>query len=242
MNDLEPLDDELSRLFADERVAHTPEPVARGEVLARVEKSVLLATLAQGAAQGGGAKVGAAVGSGATALARLKAAMVVGALGAFAAGVAVGRASAPRSAPPPAPSAIALSSAPTATESAAPVVTSAPSAVVSAVPTAQVPPSATPSATMIPTAVGDLSKEQILLDTARAALARGRAEDALAAVASHAAQFPHGRLVEDREAVAVQALAAAGRTDEARARAQRFRARYPRSIYLPAIDRSLSHP
>jgi outer membrane protein assembly factor BamD (BamD/ComL family) len=86
----------------------------------------------------------------------------------------------------------------------------------------------------------DLAKEQLLLDTARAALARGRANDALAAVASHAAQFPRGRLAEDREAIAVQALAAAGRTEEARLRAKGFRVRYPRSIYLKAIERSLA--
>lgn len=252
MNELEPIDDELSRLFADERVAHAPEPVARAEVLARVEKSLLLASLAQGAATGGGAKAGAAVGSGFGALARFKAAMVVGALGTFAAGVVVGRASAPHEAPAPAPSAtgsVAVLGVPRASESSA-AVASTPSAVVSVVPSARVAPSVASVASVAGSAsanasagtvvAGDLAKEQVLLDTARAALARGRADDALVAVASHATQFPQGRLVEDREAVAVQALAAAGRLDEARARAKGFRARYPRSIYLKAIERSLS--
>lgn len=245
MNDLDPIDDELSRLFADERVAHVPEPVARAEVLARVEKSLLLASLAQGTATGGGAKAGASFGSGVGALSRLKAALVVGALGTFAAGVVVGRASAPHAAPEPAPSAsgsVSLVFVPSASESSAAAVESVPPAVVSVVPTARVAPSVAPSASAVTAVAGDLAKEQVLLDTARAALARGRADDALAAVASHATQFPQGRLAEDREAVAVQALAAAGRLDEARARAQRFRARYPRSIYLPAIERSLSGP
>ncbi len=250
MNELEPIDDELSLLFADERVAHVPEPVARAEVLSRVEKSLLLASLAQGAATGGGAKVGAAVGSGVAALSRLNAAIVVGALGTFAAGVVVGRASAPHEAPAPTPSAsgsVAVIGVPSASasESSAAAVASPPSAVVSVVATARVAPSVasvagSASASAGTVVAGDLAKEQVLLDTARAALARGRADDALVAVASHATQFPQGRLVEDREAVAVQALAAAGRLDEARARAKAFRARYPRSIYLKAIERSLS--
>lgn len=82
----------------------------------------------------------------------------------------------------------------------------------------------------------DLAGERALVDRARAALARGDAAACLEAVRSHEARFPNGRLAEEREVLAVRALARAGQTDEARARADRFRKRYPNSVFAGAIE------
>jgi hypothetical protein len=88
-----------------------------------------------------------------------------------------------------------------------------------------------------------LAAESALLDVARGGIARGEAQQALDAVARHEAQFPHGMLTEEREALAVKALLLADRHDEALARAERFRQRYPQSLFLPALEGSLGgHP
>lgn len=77
------------------------------------------------------------------------------------------------------------------------------------------------------------------MDTARTALARGRAVDALAAADEHTRRFPRGRLAEEREALAIQALALSGERAGALARAARFRRAYPNSIFGSAVDRAV---
>jgi hypothetical protein len=84
-----------------------------------------------------------------------------------------------------------------------------------------------------------LAAESALLDVARTALARGEPDRALEAVGRHVSQFPRGLLSEEREALAIKALALAGRGEEARDRAARFRERYPVSMFLRSIDASL---
>lgn len=84
-----------------------------------------------------------------------------------------------------------------------------------------------------------LGIERDLVERARMALARGDATAALDAIDRHAKEFPNGRLAEEREALAVQALVAASRTDSARARAARFRERFPRSVFLPAVESAI---
>ena len=91
-------------------------------------------------------------------------------------------------------------------------------------------------------ASSDLARERALLDVARADAARGEPAQVLAVVAQHHAQFPHGRLSEEREALAIRALSSLGRTAEARARAQAFRAAYPKSFLTPALESALSAP
>jgi hypothetical protein len=93
-----------------------------------------------------------------------------------------------------------------------------------------------PSTPLVASAAGDLVRERELLDVARAALARNRPEDAIATAQRHAEQWPRGRLAEEREALLVQALAAAGRRQEAARRADSFRRAYPTSILLPVVD------
>lgn len=85
----------------------------------------------------------------------------------------------------------------------------------------------------------DLVAENALIDRATTALARGRPAQALAALREHAARFPGGQQVQEREALWIQALVRAGRHDDARARGERFRARWPRSMLRRAVDATL---
>jgi hypothetical protein len=81
-----------------------------------------------------------------------------------------------------------------------------------------------------------LQAERRLLEQARVAVARGDMDTALAAVNEHTRAFPAGLLVEEREALAVQALAKGGRMDSARARLDAFRTKWPRSLFLKSLD------
>ncbi len=106
-------------------------------------------------------------------------------------------------------------------------------------PSASVAPVAPRPATSAPTTGQELAAESAILDVARTAIARGEADHAIAAVDRHASAFPHGMLREEREALGVKALVLAGRGEEARARAARFRTNYPDSLFLPALESSL---
>jgi hypothetical protein len=81
-----------------------------------------------------------------------------------------------------------------------------------------------------------LRAELRLLRPARAAVAREDFMAALPPIAAHARRFKDGRLAEEREALRVKALAGLGRTEEARRAAVAFRARFPRSVLLPAVS------
>ncbi len=52
----------------------------------------------------------------------------------------------------------------------------------------------------------------------------------------HARRFPNGMLVQEREVIAIEALARMGRTDEARRRASSFFATYPSSAYRSRVN------
>ncbi len=90
----------------------------------------------------------------------------------------------------------------------------------------------------VPTSTLDAERE--ILDAARAALVRGHASQALAALDRHEREHPGGALAEEREVLATQALAALGRAGEARARRDAFHARWPASLLSAAIDRAAS--
>jgi hypothetical protein len=129
------------------------------------------------------------------------------------------------------------------------VVPSANSAVQPAPPAAQSIVAASASASPAPAASAsagnkdtDLTAERSLLERARSALARGNVNGAIEALGRHAAEHPRGRLSEERDAIWIQALAAAGRTGEARQRLARYRASYPRSFSLPALEAALGDP
>jgi hypothetical protein len=74
-----------------------------------------------------------------------------------------------------------------------------------------------------------------LLERARAAVAREDFVLALQLLGEHGRRFRRGRLVEEREALRVKALASLGRRSEARRAAAQFEAKFPRSPLLPAI-------
>jgi len=82
----------------------------------------------------------------------------------------------------------------------------------------------------------DPEAELSLMRDAQAALGASPAQ-ALELSSQHVQRFPHGVLAQEREVVAIDALARLGRTSEAQARAARFRKSHPESAYLPRIER-----
>jgi hypothetical protein len=127
-------------------------------------------------------------------------------------------------------------------EAAAPVASSAVAPSPSANAENRLGQAASESAGATPQGGSELARERALLDVARADAAHGEPEQVLAVVAQHRRQFPRGRLTEEREALAIRALLSLGRSDEARQRTQAFRAAYPNSFLIPALDSALSTP
>lgn len=84
-----------------------------------------------------------------------------------------------------------------------------------------------------------LAAERGLLDEARGAVSRGNGGAALLALEAHRQSFPDGQLVEEREALTVMALAKAGRAEEAQKKAERFRTRYPQSLFAAAVAQAI---
>jgi hypothetical protein len=77
-----------------------------------------------------------------------------------------------------------------------------------------------------------------LLQRAQTAYASQDYQETLALVGKHGRQFPNGRLAEEREALRVRSLGAAGRTDEERRAVAAFTRRFPRSVLLSRLQRS----
>jgi len=84
-----------------------------------------------------------------------------------------------------------------------------------------------------------LASERAVLDIARAALSRGEAAAAIDAAQRHAEEFPNGQLAEEREAILIRGLVQVGDVVEARARAAKFHARFPESIFGRTIDAAI---
>ncbi len=204
---------------------------ARARILAAVQARIATLPPAGGGNGGGGAIAPAARGLLAAhpVLALSTAFLVGGAIGAWARGAPtervtyVDRVATAVAAPPQAP-------VPAAAEPTAP-----------AVPVESLPHAATsqPVAPAPADSGQQLAAESALLDLARTAIAHGEGAQALDAVARHGAQFPHGMLTEEREALAIKALLLADRGDEARVRATHFREHYPQSLFLPALESKL---
>jgi TolA-binding protein len=188
---------------------------------------------------------GAPTGSGVATSGKLLFAAYGLAVGAVLGGLAVhayeGRTSqvenAPISAPTPAPTVVEVPSPPHREPTApASTDTSAPSSTL-ARPHSSVEP-APPSAPKASSG-STLNAERLVVDVARSAYARGDRDEALRALARHATTYPEGALAEEREALAIRILVDAGRASEARARGQKFRTRYPKSLMLPAVEAAL---
>lgn len=86
-----------------------------------------------------------------------------------------------------------------------------------------------------PVVEDDLRAEQSLLEMARSGLLSRRAETTLEAVAAHRARFPKGQLVEERDAIEIQALFLDGNADLARSRLVEFERRHPSSVMIEAL-------
>ena len=119
----------------------------------------------------------------------------------------------------------------------APVVARAPAVSAPVVVAPEAAPALEPTVAVQGTSPADAARAELkLLRQARAAVARGDFAAALSPIAEHARRFKNGRLIEEREALRVKALGGMGRTDEARRAAAAFRARFPRSVLLPAVS------
>lgn len=146
-------------------------------------------------------------------------------------GVAVQQTVAHRSRPtPPAPQ-LAVTEPPTPPPDAPPP--DAPPPAIDAAVSEVAPPAPPPPPEGAPE--GSLTNEAALLDRARTALQHGDARAALATCNAHATRFKHPVLREERERIAIEALVALGRHDEARARAQRFDLAFPNSVQSERI-------
>lgn len=126
-----------------------------------------------------------------------------------------------------------------------PVIAPSPAPVPSPPPVLKPTPKPAPAPVVVPMPPSDtpdvqLTAERALIDRARSALLRRDGAAALSALDAHAAAHPDGRLAEEREALVVQALAAAGRLAAAQERAARFAAKYPSSVLLPAVQAAVA--
>jgi hypothetical protein len=263
MDDLEPLDDDVLALLGSAKEIPALSPSTKAGLFSSVSARIGLVpppgddgggphgsssdgSIGSGAAPGvsGAAKAGATKGG--FALAGGKAVLAL--VGAFAigiaAGVAIDRNFVPPSAAPMSPVAPVASFTPPARNSIAegPAaltvadITTAPPNTARA--TVAAAPQSEPSAPPSPSARG-LAAERALLDVARGALARGEAQEAFDASQRHAGEYPNGSLVEEREAIAIKALVALGRRDEAKVRAAEMERRFPNGLMLRAVKRTV---
>jgi hypothetical protein len=229
--EIDPLAPDLRALVAIERAHAAPSADGRARVAARLE-SMLVGPGGSGGSGGAGDPGGARAPVGG--FGRLVAVFVAGAL---TGGLLVLTLREPRvqvverAAPAPTSSAseAPIAFAPQATRTAAPDVPEPSTSVAAAddAGAAQARPS------------DSLAAERALLDPARTALGRGDGASALDAVHKHEARFANGKLAEEREAIAVQALVVLHRADEARVRAARFQQRYPGSVLAPSVAAAL---
>lgn len=100
-------------------------------------------------------------------------------------------------------------------------------------------PAPEPIAVETPYPPESLAEERAILERARTALGIGDEDTALAELLGHRIAFPEGRLAEERDAMLVFAHAASGDKVEADAAANTFRAKYPASLFLPAVEAAL---
>lgn len=96
-------------------------------------------------------------------------------------------------------------------------------------------PSSSPERTATPPA-RDAADELQMLERAQAEAAHGRPEVALRLVARHRREFPQGRFVVEMKVAEIEALARAGRADEAAARGARFLEDHPGSPYTRRVE------
>lgn len=132
---------------------------------------------------------------------------------------------------------------PTSTEGALPTLSQERGASIDSLPNARLPSgSGTRPATRSEPPAGtanQLAQERALIEEARSALAAGDPTACLRALETHASRHADGALVEEREALMVRALVAAGQREAAARRAAIFRNEHPGSLLLPAVESAL---
>jgi hypothetical protein len=224
--ELDPIDSSLGALFGEERTRGVAPAGTKERAWSRLAGSL------PGGGGGGGGSGGDAPPEGLSTAGRVVRFVATLALGGTV-GAVVARTAMP-------PKIVYVDRAPSAVTSAPmPTTDPPPSSAPLAVPAPSESPSASTSSSARPidrNREESLAAERSLLDIARTALGRGDGANALEAADRHTRDFPHGQLTEEREAIAIQALVKLGRTAEARARADRFRARYPHSVLLVVVD------
>jgi hypothetical protein len=87
-----------------------------------------------------------------------------------------------------------------------------------------------------------LREESRLLGEARDALRRGDAPGALARLDELRSKFPAGMLAQEREALAIEALARSGQGGEAKSRAEAFKKAYPASPHAAHVEALTGEP
>jgi hypothetical protein len=84
-----------------------------------------------------------------------------------------------------------------------------------------------------------LERELSLLERARTLLSEGQSQGTLQLLREHRLSYPNSALQQEREALAIRALIAAGRSVEARGRAVRFVEAYPTSALRGSVERAV---
>ncbi len=102
-------------------------------------------------------------------------------------------------------------------------------------------PTTTPSARRSASPV-ETTPEPALLARAHDALLRGAPDKALAIATEHATTYPRGALAQEREVIAIEALVALGRREEARRRSAAFATAYPNSSHRERLARLVNAP
>ncbi|MBI5542360.1 MAG: hypothetical protein HY901_00610 [Deltaproteobacteria bacterium] len=252
---LEPLSDAARALLAAERDLGEPPADFGSAVWGRVASTLELPVPA---APGPATPVAPAVAS-ASLASKLAAPLVVAGLAISVGGLGVYFATGPRSTEPPRPSALhppPAKEAPPVPGEAPPIDRAEPPATTIAPQPAPAPPARPPErprslapgsdqappggpVPLWPSRGGITRVEATTLDAARAALQRGDAEAALTALDDHQRRFADSELAELRIALRIRALLLQRRRAEAARQAAALREAFPRSVYLPEIDRAL---
>lgn len=84
-----------------------------------------------------------------------------------------------------------------------------------------------------------LERELSLLERARTRLSEGQPQSTLQLLREHRLSYPSSALQQEREALLIRALTAAGRLAEARGRAARFVEAYPTSALRGSVERAV---
>ena len=88
-------------------------------------------------------------------------------------------------------------------------------------------------------AASRLRQEAALLREAREQLGRGSLSEASNTLAKSHTEFPHSRLLQEREALTIELYMRQGRKLEARSLARAFLSKYPHSPHAAQVRRAL---